>query len=234
MQIAIILIALFLTTAFLGMLYWMWKSRKGELNLSTNSWHFKLLHYMWDTETYEVRNACPYYWGLICSLIVLTPYLILRYLVVLPISKIPFNKIPKIKLPKLHIIEKINNKIPNITIPESKKQWFRLFYTKGKTIFLSSLAIFIVGIVLFTLFVKFPLTTALSILFVMIFFIFTLILHIVKDDWDKYHINHYENFFKGLIGIICIPFVIFWNIIEFLFNKIVKVYNNSCPPINWE
>ena len=69
MKITTILALLLLLTSFLGMFYWMYKSKNGELNLSTNSWHFKLLQYMWDTETYEVKNACPYYWGLVSSII---------------------------------------------------------------------------------------------------------------------------------------------------------------------
>lgn len=233
MKITTILALLLLLTPFLGMFYWMYKSKNEELNLSTNSWHFKLLQYMWDTETYEVKNACPYYWGLVSSIILLIPYLVIRYMVIFPISKIPFNKIPKIKLPKLHISEKIDKNIPKINIPESKKQWFKLLYTKGKTIF-TWVICGICGItVLYGLFKIAPFYTAISILSVLLFVIFTVLLHIFKDEWDKYHIEHYGNFFKGLVGILSIPFIIIFAIIKLIFGKITKVYYDNCPPINW-
>jgi len=37
----------------------MYKARKGTLNLSKTAWHFKLMNYMWEAETSDIRNACP-------------------------------------------------------------------------------------------------------------------------------------------------------------------------------
>ena len=62
----------------LGMFYWMYKSKNGELKLSENDWHVRLLSYMWDFETWEAKNACPYYWGLVFSILILPIYLLVR------------------------------------------------------------------------------------------------------------------------------------------------------------
>ena len=76
MKLTIIILSTIVLIAFVGMFYWMYKARKGSLNLSKNAWHFKLINYMWEAEVSEIRNACPYYWSLVLSILIFIPYLI--------------------------------------------------------------------------------------------------------------------------------------------------------------
>ena len=102
MKIALIILGIIAIGAFLGMFYWMWKARHGELELKKNAWHVKLLHYMWEFEINGRENACPYYWGLVVSILFLPVYLTVRYLLYTPYNWLgsKLDKIPTIKTPK--------------------------------------------------------------------------------------------------------------------------------------
>jgi len=238
MKLLLILSLLGASFALIGMIYWMIKSKSGELSLNANSWHVKLLHYMWDFEPSN-QNACPYYWGLVCSLFVLIPYLFIRYILYKPfrfLSNWWDNHVPVINIKTPKFVDKI--KLP--VVPETKKQWFRLFYTKGQKIvllFLGGICVIAATVALILLFVlpfvKFTLTVALIITSSMLFIALTILIHLLKEEWDKYHIDHYTHLFLGIFGIIGIPFVILYKLIVFIFSNLFEVISDSCPPINW-
>ena len=231
MKIIIILTLLIAFIATLGMFYWMWKAKEGELNLKSSSWHFKLQQYMWDVELWEIRNACPYYWTLVLSLIILIPYLVIRYGLVKPLSFIPWDKL---KLPEFNIKSKILTKIPILNIPTTQKQAFKIIYTKSRDILIYITLIVIGIILLITLYLKAPLLITCIILSAISLVIITWILHVYFEELDKYHLDHYINFIKGIFGIISIPFVIVYTILHGICTKIGDFYTNSCPPIQWD
>ena len=236
MKIALIILILTAIATFGGMFYWMWKARHGELNLSSKAWHVKLLNYMWEFEINGRENACPYYWGLVVSVLFLPIYLVVRYLLYTPHSwlKDKLNNIPRIKTPKF--IEKIH--IPTVNIPETKKEWFKLVYTRGKDIFQWFLIIggatilFCLVLVVFIYpWLKFNGWVLITIELIILFLLTTTIVSLLKPEWNKYHIEHYENLFKSIFGIIAIPFVIIGAILKFLFSGIHNIYSRNCPPI---
>lgn len=242
MKIFIILLLSDICISFLGMLYWMYKSKEGELSLSSSSWHFKLLNWMWEAEIYNCNNACPYYWGIVLSIHILPIYLICKLIYIVYKwldDKLPSFKGFNVKLPKVPL--------PEFNIPETKKQWWKLVYTKGKNILISCLTILFVGlgtIAIISLFIypylKFNLTFAIISSIIGIWAISSMIVHIVNKDLDKYHINHYTDVITGIVGLfktITIPLVLLWKLVEFVFSKLFKqiysVYKSNCPPISW-
>lgn len=222
--------------SIIGMFYWMYKSRNGELNLSKNPWHLKLLYYMWDVELYQLKNACPYYCSIVLSLILLTPYLVIRYLIVAPCKWVGNWKIfnYSVNRPKIKFLDKL------FTIPDSKKQWFSLIYKYGKTILLWAFGI-VLGIIaigsIIAIFVfpwlKLTFTLALIVTGVILFVLTTILIHLLLPTWDEYHITHYQNFCSGFIGILSIPFVVTYKLLSFLFKPLFQVISDSCPPISW-
>lgn len=221
----------------LGMFYWMYKSKTGELNLSKKSWHFKLLHWMWDVEFYEIKNACPYYWSIWVSIIVLLPYLLFR--AIFTIGNWIFNKIPSINWSFLNKLKFID-KLPTINIPTSKREVYSNIYKKGKTylvnIFIGFLILLLITalILLYIIpFVKFELLTAFIITGFITYVLTSYTIATVKPEWDIYHIDHYKNFGLGLFGIVSIPFVVIYFILESIFSKVFKTIKNYCPPIVW-
>src|SRR5574343_116734 len=104
------LILLFLD-AFISicfMFYCMYKSKNGELNLKKNSWHVKLLNWMWDFEP-SFENACPYYWTLNLSIQILPVFIIFKlFAYFLHFIEVAFSFVPKIsfKTKKADRIEK--------------------------------------------------------------------------------------------------------------------------------
>ena len=222
----------------LGMFYWMYKSKTGELNLSQKSWHFRLLHWMWDVEFYEIKNACPYYWSIWVSLIILLPYLLIRG-VYIAISWI-FNKLPSINWSFLNKL-KFVDKLPTINIPTSKREVYSNIYKKGKDylkyFFIGVLNILLIGALILVYvipFIKFNVKTALILTSFMTYVLTSYILTLIKPEWDEYHIDHYKNFGKSLFGIISIPFIVVYYILEYLFSKLFKTIKNYCPPIVWD
>jgi hypothetical protein len=220
-----ILLTILLSTAFisiLGMFYWMWKARLGILVLSTNSWHFKLKKWMWDIETNEVKNACPYYWTLVLSLLILPVYILL-YLAYMLFEKLP-------KLPKANLT----------IIPPTKKEMYKKLYFKSKEYL--KLAFYIT----FTLTALIAIIYSFRTLFILdwrvflivlgalVYITFFLIQSIVKSEWDKYHNDHWVNLFIALAGLISFPFIVIFNIFSYVFTKITNVYTNVCPQIKWK
>lgn len=234
-------LAILITIACLslsGMFYWMYKSKEGELDLSKDAWHFKLVHYMWETELWELRNACPYYWSIVSTILLLPLYLPIRYLLVAPITWIS-DKIKSVPSLNLHInTPKIFQKIPKFNIPDSKKQWYRYIYTKSeyllrllfKLIFFTSLIV----VVIYPLIVVNTLWLAIIASSVMLITFLTIMVHIFLPEYDKHHWDHYANFFISLGGICFIPFKLIGELIKLILSPIGNFYQNNCPPINWK
>jgi len=44
--------------------------------LKKNSWHVKLMRWIWGYEYYEFRNMCPYFWLSVLNVIIVTPFAI--------------------------------------------------------------------------------------------------------------------------------------------------------------
>ena len=218
--------------AFVGMFYWMYKTRNGIINLNKNSWHFKLVNWMWEAETSEIRNVCPYYWSLVLSVLILIPYSILRYLYVF--YKYIYSLFPEKKKKEIKI-----NPPKKIEIKKAPYK-YSYIYSKSKNILewivigtptLILLIILIRGV--FQLYVE-SFTLFISIICILIYLGITLFLHDKKPNLDIYHWNHYRDFFSGLFGIIKIPFVIINWILSNIFYKLTNVYKNNCPGIEWE
>lgn len=220
-----ILLIILLLTAFisiLGMFYWMWKAKSGTLVLSTNSWHFKLKKWMWDIETNEVKNACPYYWTLVLSLLILPIYTLLFLTYKL------FSKIPTLPKAKITII------------PPTKKEMYKKLYSKSKDYLklFFSITLILIGLVAIiysfrTLFIL-DLKVFLIVLGFLAYISAFIIQANVKPEWDKYHNDHWGNLFTALFGLISLPFIIIYNIISYIFTKITNVYTNICPQIKWK
>mgnify|MGYP001355189236 CR=1 FL=1 len=237
MKLLLLLIPVLLIP-ILGMFYWMYKSKTGELNLSQKSWHFKLLHWMWDVKFYEIKNACPYYWSIWVSLLVLP-----LYVVAIGIYKAGnwmFNKLPSINWSFLNKL-KFVDKLPTINIPTSKREIYNNIYKKGKDylkyFFIGVLIILLIGalILLYIIpFIRLDVKTALILTSFMTYILISFILTLIKPDWDEYHIDHYKNFGLGLFGIVSIPFVVVYYILETIFSTIFKTIKNYCPPIVWD
>ena len=229
MKILLLTVLSIAFVAILGMFYWMYKARKGELNLSTKSWHYKLKHYMWDFETYEGKNACPYYWGLVFSILFLPIYLIVG-----GVSKIVlyfYNLLPKFQKPK--IIPSI--KSPTI-IPATKKEVYNQIYKKSKT-WLTNILIVIAILGLLSLIttgfiVDWKFMLGLTILFVLV--IGHVILHENSTLFYEYYSKYWISIFEGIWGLVQLPFILLYNLIKIPFELIFKVYVNHCPPIKWE
>ena len=231
MNLTLIIFLTIVFVAFVGMFYWMYKARKGTLNLSKNAWHFKLINYMWEAEVSEIRNACPYYWSLVLSILIFIPYLIPRYLYVFQkyiCSLFPEKKKEKVKMKSLKIeVKKVSSK-------------YSYIYSKSKIILeriiIGSFLLMLLVIIIcggFQLYVE-AFTLFISTMCILIYLGITLLLHDKKPELDIYHWNHYRDFFSGLYGIIKIPFIVAGWIISIIFSKITKVYIDNCPAIVWE
>lgn len=232
----IILLILTLLT-FGGMFYWMYKSRKGELNLSKTSIHIRFIKWMWDVDYWEIENACPYYWSLVFSILILPLYLIGRY-IIYPICKyilVPIIEYTQKKLNWLLFSKKFKTKLLNkINLPTPNES-YKQIYKKGKQwteyIFIILLGLITLGSVIIGFIMSFQFNLIFGITFLsgLIFIIGTWVISKLYPQLDKYHIDHYLNFISGLWGIIKLPFVILAGLFELILNKI----SNSCPPINW-
>lgn len=231
MKIAIGILLLTALISVLGMFYWMYKSKSGELNLSTDSWHYKLKHWMWDFETYQANNACPYYWGLVFSVLLFPFYCIVKYSVLLGFYI-------KDKLPRFSSIN-LCSKLPNI-IPPTKKEMYSKVYKNSKkwlewifvslvigivvtVLILTFYKLFVINSIAFTILVGFFI-----LLFVHLFFILT-----DNDIFKEYYLQHVIAVGQGLWNLILIPFLLAYELIRIPIQVIFKVYTNNCPPITW-
>ena len=226
---ALIILLSVAVASILGMLYWMYKSRNGTLNLKETDWHFKFMRFFWDKDlsTDEIRNACPYYWSIVLTLIFSPSFLIgvLLYTVGSWIlSKVPKRK-PKIK------------KVKEPKVKEASK--FSYIYSKSKEILEFVFAIILLSICLVAIVVSyvgifvFSIKTGIIIGFITTFVIITTILHVRKPELDQFHWSHYTNFIMSSIGILKIPYLLISVVLSAIFSKITNVYINNCPPIVW-
>ena len=227
MKILLLTVLSMAFVAILGMFYWMYKARKGELNLSTKSWHYKLKHWMWDFETYEGKNACPYYWGLVFSLLFLIPYIVVRYIITIVVYL--YNLLPSFRSVKSSI------KLPTI-IPATKKEAYNQIYRKSKT-WLTNILIAVAVLGLLSLITTGFVADWKIMLGFTIFFILV-VLHVVLHEnstlFYEYYSKHWISIFEGIWGLAQLPFILLYNLVKIPFEFIFKVYTNRCPPIKWE
>ena len=230
MKTTIIVLSIITLISLLGMFYWMYKAKTGELNLSSTSWHYKLKHWMWDFETYEGRNACPYYWGLVFSIIILPVYCISR--LVFEIYEFINKKLPKPKV-------RLNIKLPTI-IPPTKKEMYSKIYRNAKDWLSTTLAIVCVLLFLFSIFkcyynlFLFNINYFLIALFLVLIFIFSVLQNAIKPEFNKYWITPLNNLYNSIFSLIKLPFIIIYNIIKWPVVKIFKIIEDNCPPIVWD
>jgi hypothetical protein len=181
-----ILLTILLSAALLsvlGMFYWMYKSKNGTLVLSKKSWHFKLKHWMWDIYYKDVKNACPYYWGLVFSILVLPLYLIA--VSIYKLYLFIWDKLPKFKVKKLNIKSPIH-------IPQSKKEAYTIIYKKSKNWlkFIFGLSLILIGW-LGIIYAFWNIFIISYVTFIILLSFFTYIGLIIlqtnlKPEWDKY------------------------------------------------
>lgn len=223
MKILLLTVLSMAFVAILGMFYWMYKARKGELNLSTKSWHYKLKHWMRDFETYEGKNACPYYWGLVFSLVFLIPYIVIGYIVTMVVYL--YDLLPSFRSVKSTI------KLPTI-IPTTKKEVYNQIYRKSKT-WLTNILITVAVLGLLSL-----ITTGFvlnwKIMLGFIIFSTSVVLHENSTLFYEYYSKHWISIFEGIWGLIQLPFILLYNLVKIPFEFIFKVYTDRCPPIKWE
>jgi hypothetical protein len=225
MKLTIIILSTIVLIAFVGMFYWMYKARKGSLNLNKNAWHFKLMNYMWEAETSDIRNACPYYWSLVFSVLILIPYLIIRYFYMF--HKYIYSLFPKKKEKEVKI------KPPKIKLEKTFSK-YSYIYSRSKQILERIIIIIFCIHVLYAISLYEISFRMLIIMSITIYAVITLFLHNKKPELDIYHWNHYRNFFSGLWGILKIPFIIIGWILSSIFSKITNVYVDNCPAIIWK
>jgi len=233
MKILLIIILIIALLAVLGMFYWMYKSKSGELNLSTNSWHFKLKHWMWDFETYEGKNACPYYWGLVFSILILPLYVIIKYAT--EFSFYLNNKLPRFKKPT--VLSKIQL---STIIPSTKKEMYSQIYKNSKKwllniLFGSLIFIGFIGAVVsfYNLFILDWKIAVLVIILLLVIFLQVIMLIIENKYFMKNYWNYVLMIVRGLFGIFKLPFIMIYDLIKIPFQYLFKIYEDACPPINW-
>jgi hypothetical protein len=234
-KIVISIVALILA----GLVYWMYKSRKGTLNLSEKNWHYKLLHWMWTVDKSSLKNACPYYWTLVCSLLFLPIYLLIGAigkpidaLVNLIKKSLPEKKYKEPKLPKPSILDKT---------PDTKYEWFRLFYTKGKVIceYLIWGILALIGISVIASLYIMPFVRGYSHLGIVMIILTAIVLgsaYLVDSypEHNKYHYDVYKNFLSGVKGLLLMIPILILELFKFIGRKINVTYQNHCPAIKWD
>lgn len=225
-----ILLTILLNTALisvLGMFYWMYKSKNGTLVLSKTSWHYKLKHWMWDIDFEDVKNACPYYWGLVFSILLLPLYLI--SLGISEGSLFIWNKLPKFK--------KLAFKLP---IPQSKKEIYTKIYNNSKNWLKTIFTVLLVSILItWIIWLFWGIFKSNVNVFIILLSFFTyvgvaLLQTSIKPEWDEYHNDYWLHLFKGLFGLVTFPFVMIYKLLAYLFSKLTNTYNDICPSIEWK
>lgn len=220
----------------LGMFYWMYKSKNGELELSKNDWHVKLLSYMWDFETWEAKNACPYYWGLVFSILIIIPYLIIRYTIKL--CSYLQSKLPVINMPKLPVINftKFNIDI----IPKSKKEMYTKVYKNSKKWLINGFLLVLLLLCLsgaIYIFYKIFLESVNNFIIILsitaLLSVHILFLLVENNFFINNYWNHLIKLGEGLIGILKFPILLIYEILKYPANYIFGIYTNNCPAITW-
>lgn len=239
-MIAFITFVAVATLSLLGMFYWMWRAKSGTLHLKSDSWHVKLLNWMWDVDILQqATNACPYYWSIVCSVVVLPTYLALYaifrvfgpvYVYIRKHTKGWFTDIKGYKW---------MDRIPHV--PTNVQEVYGTVYRSGKSILIDLLSI--VGVVLCIVFVVavfvFPylamsITTAVLVTALLLWIVGAIVLSIGWPEYDQYHTDYYADFVRGLGGILLVPFRLLWWILSTIIGKVFDVASNNCPPIEWE
>ena len=211
-----------------GLVYFMYKARKGTLNLSTKSWHYKLLHLMWNVEEQDLHNACPYYWALVVSIIIIPFYLIVKLLLL--IGKIWPDRLTYKGIQPI-----------TISIPETKKQWSSLIWKHSKTVLtwiwyiivVISLISFIVWA--FWVYIEFWISNWSIAAIITSIVIGTLIaallfIHVLNnEEYDEYFKTPFCNLFIALYYFIMIIPNLLWLGIKWIFG----IIGDMCPAIEW-
>lgn len=223
MKTLLILLSIMTILPVIGMFYWMYKSKNGSLKLNSKSWHFKLLNWMWETEIYGAQNACPYYWSIILSIYFLPFYLIIKYLVIGIVEIIDYFKgvdLSWLKLPEIKFLD---------NIPTSKKEMYIEIYSRGKTILSIMLIVALIIIITYCLIKLFNVNRSGTLIGILILFGFTMIL----VNYDRV-LNTVLYIFKPIWGVLTYPFRIIGKYLTKGINKLLGIYTEHCPPIDWE
>ena len=91
--------------------------------IKTNSWHVKLVKYMWDLDYYEFTHICPYFWLVVGSLLILPIYLPLRGIRAILIAIDKWMDEREEKEFQRQISKLKNKKEYNIFLNYSDKKW---------------------------------------------------------------------------------------------------------------
>jgi hypothetical protein len=239
MKLFLLLTALFLGVPFIISLFWMKKVKNGTLTLSKNKWHYKLIHWMYDTNPQDLKNGCPYYWLLVLSIYILIPYSIIRFFIVKINNLFELYNDYKDKKDEAKKQKRAEN------IEKVKKEIFKTFYNKNSLIFEYLGKFILICVILSITYILFihpfvignPIIVVLILgcIFSMVGIIF--ILNVFEKNINK--------FFDIVFNIIAYIFKIIWKIIIFLpkmlfkriaylFKKyIAPKYEEACPEIEW-
>ena len=197
MKITIISTLLITFISILGMFYWMWKAKSGELLLNSNSWHIKLKTWMWDYQITGRENACPYYWSLVLG---------------------------NIKKPKLNI--NIHIPLPKLPetkreiyteIYQNGKYWLIFGFIVLVFLFLT---ISIIAFIIKSYNINSYFGTI--VLSMILLAISVVLQHTFKEEWDEYYYDHFYNLFKSIVGLIQLPFIILYHIFAYPIKKSLK------------
>ena len=197
--------------------------------LNSNSWHFKLVNKVWNVETHNVPNMCPYFWLVVFTL-VFSPVLATLFLIY-------FLAVKLIRL--YESTQKTRHKTAN-TISHSmtefkNKKLVRIVTTSGEKLFMYGLFFIVVSILiigLFSLGVRHNWWTPFAIVGGALLFIGCLMAF--DEYWDDVR-DWFVNtllfkiiaaIFKTIFNIIVFPF-------KFIGKKLELLYKDACPPIVW-
>jgi len=217
MKIFLIILSIMTILPFIGMFLTMLLVKNGTIKLSTNSWHYNYMCWMWDTNQSQLKNVCPYYWSVVLSIYILPAYLIIKYMA---------DGI-------IYLIDLLDY-LPKINIPEEKQKIFKKVYSSSKSI-LGWLMIIILGLVIITFLVGilislYNITTLWLYIGILILFTLSLtytIISITNEELANKIKNTLSKVFTPVFKTIKFPF-------SWIGTKILNLYVKSCPSIDWE
>lgn len=234
---ALIILSTIALGAILGMFYWMGTIEEGECPVSSRAWHWKLIKWMWEADEHEVKNACPYYWSIWISVLVLPLYLFIRW-ILFPFGKGIYFIWKKIR-PKRNL--RTRWKMPEVAIPNGVKGVYTVVYKKSESILKAVFTILVVFSVLYIIiagllqaYSLFGLTVVAVMIGSGTFVIVTFYVWLVYPEYNRYHIDIYEKFFTAVMNLIWLPFKGVFAVIAWLAKKLFGIIKDQCPPIRWE
>jgi len=240
MKIKFILLLVDALLCVLGMFYWMYKSRTGFLLISEKSWHFKLIKWMWDIDTDDVKNTCPYYWLIVLSLHII-PFYVLSVYIGFPIFELlekASNYVFRNQIPKSW--HKLVDKVPDVNIPTTRREAFKVMYKNAKTImwnlFIGGLIVLVATLIIIGL-IKYTITIMFFLLVISVSIAVILgIIYLVheKEEWNEYWLDPITDILQGVFQLIKLPFIILGALLGWLFTKLTGVYTNHCPPLKFQ